>query len=394
MLIVFILFTRIACVSRKSQSNYEKHLGETFFIGTYTNKSVLAHLPQSKKPGKGIYSFSLDKKGELSFLSLTPVLNPAVLVIHPSQKVLYSITENIDKNGSIETFKIKENGFLIHQSTFLASGKSTCYLAVDHAQKNAIVVNYWDAFIDVVKLDENGSLKSHLQNFRHQRRLNSRQVLTREDHWSNRQVGPHAHSAHFWKNRVFIPDLGENAIFQYRYSQKDLLEYESIIPLEEGSGPRHMVIHEKLNIAYVSNELKSSVVIAKLDPTELHKKKPRFIPIQYVSTVPNDFLNTNYVSEIKMSQDGRFLYVSNRGHDSIATYKIHPKSGELKLLDIISTGGKFPRHFALSPSGKFLLVANQDSNSVNVFHRSSQSGLLNKTKHRVQVPTPNFIRFL
>ena len=155
-----------------------------------------------------------------------------------------------------------------------------------------------------------------------------------------------------------------------------------------------MVIHEKLNIAYVSNELKSSVVVAQLDASEKNKKKNRFTPIQYVSTIPKDYSKKNYVSEIKKSQDGKFLYVSNRGHDSIATYKIHQKNGKLELLNTIPTGGKFPRHFAIAPSGKFLLVANQDSNSINIFHRNPRSGLLSETKEVITVPTPNYIRFL
>lgn len=387
-------FLQISCVSQRAHFSKNNLSQETLYIGTYTNKDVLAHLPNSKDPGKGIYSFSFNQVGQLKPLAVTPVLNPAVLILHPERNLLYAITERIDQNGSVETFSIGKKGQLVHHSSFEASGKSTCYLTIDNARKNAILVNYWDAFIDVVRLDEKGYLKSHKQNFRHQYDLKSRQVLTRDDHWNNRMAGPHAHSAHFWKNRVFIPDLGKNVIVQYQYSDEGFLEKEAIINLEAGSGPRHMVINKKLNVAYVSNELKSSVVIAKLDDSELSKEKPRFNPIQYVSTIPKDYSEKNYVSEVQMSKDEKFLYVSNRGHDSIAIYKINQKSGKLTLLDIVLTEGKFPRHFALSPRGNFLLVANQDSNSVNVFHRDLESGLLRRSTESIMVPTPNYIRFL
>ena len=389
--LVVLCFSPLACVTGQKIVPLSQ---KTVLIGSYTNKDILAHLPKSQEPGQGIYSFSFCSEGKLSFRGVTPAVNPAVLILHPNKKKLYSIKENIDRNGSIDTFNITDGGELIHEGSFDASGKSTCFLTVSPDQTKAIVVNYWDAFIDVVHLDEKGVLKEHLQNFRHQYAVRSRQVLNREDHWENRQVGPHAHSAHFWKDRVFIPDLGENVIFQYRYSPKDLLSQEAVIPLEKGSGPRHMVIHSKLGVAYVSNELKSSVVVAKLDGSEPNKEKARFEPVQYVSTIPENFSEKNYVSEVQMSKDQKFLYVSNRGHDSIAAYEIHQKTGKLKLLEITSTGGEFPRHFAISPEGDYLLVANQDSNEVNVFHRDTQSGRLKESAHSVKVPTPNFVRFL
>ena len=166
---------------------------------------------------------------------------------------------------------------------------------------------------------------------------------------------------------------------------------ESIIQLEKGAGPRHMVIHN--DFAYVSNELKSTVVVAKLDGTELNKNKKRFTPIQYVSTIPEGSKTANYVSEVKKSKDGRFLYVSNRGDDSIAIYRINQVNGKLERIAITKTGGKFPRHFAFSPEEDYLLVANQDSNSVNVFSRDKRTGLLTATDRSYKIPTPNYIRF-
>lgn len=366
---------------------------EVLYVGTYTDKSILAHSPKSDLSGKGIYRFSLDTDGALELIDKTRSVNPAVLQIHPNKNVLYAISERIDENGGIESFTIGEGGGLTLVSRFPASGKSSCYLQFAETEQFGILVNYWDAFIDVLSFDQGGLPTSHVQNFRQQFRRKSRQVLDRADHWKNRQVGPHAHSAHFWKNRVFIPDLGEKAIFQYTFSVDELLNQEAVIKLKEGSGPRHMVINENTNIAYVSDELNNLVIVARLDDTELGQLKARFIPIQYLDTIPKG-TGESYVSEILLSPDKRFLYVSNRGHDSISVFKVNQQNGKLRLLGAIPSGGQFPRHFSISPSGNYMVVANQDSNLITVFRRDSKSGLIHRLDKSFKLPSPNYIKFL
>ena len=363
-----------------------------FYVGTYTNSDILAHEPKSKKPGYGIYSYRFDPRGSIQLRQKTEAVNPAVLKKHPNRDVLYAISERIDKNGTIETFSILDDGDLKHSASFQASGKSSCYFQLDDTLKKGIIVNYWDGFIDVVDVRLSGEILNHVANFRHQFHKNTRQVLTREDHWSNRQVGPHPHSAHFWKNWVFVPDLGERSIFQYKYIPGEIPELETVNLLHKKSGPRHMVINHEMNIAYVSDELESKVIVAKLDSSEPKKLKQRFIPIQYISTL-SDTKMTNYVSEIKLTKDNNFLYVSNRGDDSIALFKVNKKDGTLQFQQKSPTGGKFPRHFALDPSEKFLLVANQDSDNIRVFERNVTTGALRLTKNIIQVPSPNFILF-
>ncbi|MDP6268494.1 MAG: beta-propeller fold lactonase family protein, partial [Arenicellales bacterium] len=219
-----------------------------------------------------------------------------------------------------------------------------------------------------------------------------RQVTDREDHWGNRQVGPHAHCAHFWHDWVFIPDLGENAIFQYRWdaTAKQLVG-ETHIKFEAGSGPRHMAMHPGLDICYVSNELFNTVCVAELDASEPSVIKPRLIPIQYESTIDNRN-NVSYVSEIKLSPDARFLYVSNRGDDSLAIFRVL-EDGRLERSGRVSTGGKFPRHFAITPCGGAVIVANQDSGHLRVFVRDIDTGALEMTKEIQDIPAPNYIRF-
>ncbi len=363
-------------------------------VGTYSDLDALAHQPYAPVPGKGIYGMTLDQQGRLSLNQTYESLNPAVLIPHSNGKSLYAILETIKDEGTVVRYEITKDGSLTYADEFKASGRSTCYITLSPNRDAAIIINYWDAIIDVVDVDIDGRLGSILQSFKQFYRPEDqwRQVTDREDHWGNRQVGPHAHCAHFWHDWVFIPDLGENAIFQYRWDEKTRqLIAETHIEFEAGSGPRHMVMHPNLDICYVSNELFNTVCVAKLDASHPEEIKPRLIPVQYESTIDNRD-NVSYVSEIKLSPDARFLYVSNRGDDSIAIFKVF-EDGQLERSGLVPTGGKFPRHFGITPCGKAVIVANQDSGHIRVFKRDIKTGDLEMTDEIKEIPAPNYIRF-
>lgn len=367
----------------------------TFLVGTYTDLDALAHQPHAPTSGEGIYTLKISADGSLSQQHVTNALNPAVLIPHPNGELIYAIVETIQNEGDVLQYAVDGNGNLSLTSSFRASGKSTCYLSLSPAEDLAIIINYWDAIIDVADVDSNGILGEVRQSFKQLSRKKGewRQVEYREDHWENRQVGPHAHCAHFWGDWVFIPDLGENAIFQYRYdtANKKLVP-DTHIKFEAGSGPRHMAMHPTLDISYVSNELFNTVCVAKLDKSDPSLSKERLIPIQYESTLDNRE-QTSYVSEIKLSPDARFLYVSNRGDNSLAIFKVK-EDGQLERIDIVPTGGKFPRHFAITPCGKAVLVANQDSSNLTLFSRDVESGTIVNTDTSFDLPAPNYIRFI
>ncbi len=364
-------------------------------VGTYSNLDVLAHQPHAPSSGDGIYSLFISKDGELSQSAVTECLNPAVIIPHSNGTMMYAIVETIKSNGEVLQYVVDEKANLNLQGSFSASGKSTCYICVSPQKDAAIVINYWDAIIDLVEIDGDGRLGNVLQSFKqlYRREGEWRQVEYREDHWENRQVGPHAHCAHFWHNWVFIPDLGENAVFQYRYDANTRrLSADTHIKFEAGSGPRHMAMHPTLDICYVSNELFNTVCVAKLDASDPSVSKERLIPIQYESTLENRD-QVSYVSEIKLSPDTRFLYVSNRGDNSLAIFKVLD-DGKLVRVDVVPTGGKFPRHFALTPCGNAVLVANQDSSTITLFTRDIETGLIKATGDEYSIPSPNYIRFL
>ena len=216
------------------------------FVGTYSDLDALAHQPYAPVPGEGIYGMTLDEDGKLSLDATYPSLNPAVLIPHADGKSLYAILETIQDEGTVYRYSMSDDGSLDYQDSFKASGRSTCYLALSPNRDTAIVINYWDAIIDVVDVDAEGRLGNVRQSFKQYYRPEDqwRQVTNREDHWGNRQVGPHAHCAHFWHDWVFIPDLGENAVFQYRWDKEERkLIPETHIDFEAGSGPRHMAMH-------------------------------------------------------------------------------------------------------------------------------------------------------
>lgn len=364
-------------------------------VGTYSDLDALAHQPYAPVPGQGIYALSLSEDGQLEQLGASESLNPAVLIPHTDGEHIYAIEETIRENGTIQRYRIGNNASLEHLDTFEASGRSTCYLALAPKKDAAIVINYWDAIVDVCEVDAEGQLGDVVQSFKQFYRPEGtwRQVTDREDHWGNRQVGPHAHCAHFWHDWVFIPDLGENAVFQYGYNaETHQLEPQTHIEFEPGSGPRHMAMHPTLDICYISNELFNTVCVARLDASDPDEIKSRLVPFQYESTLDNR-TETSYVSEIKLSPDARFLYVSNRGDDSIAIFQVG-EDGSLTRTGLVPTGGKFPRHFAITPCGKGLIASNQDSGYLTLFDRDVESGALKRIEGTFILPAPCYVRFL
>jgi len=396
------------------------------FVGSYTNFDILAHLPHNDKVGQGVYCLQFDN-GTIKPITIIPSENPAVIFHHPNDKnILYISNEGIKNSGVLQKINVEPNISLNDlnkkydvkleiqkEDKYCTQGRSLCYFNIDPKNKQfGVAINYWEGNVDVFSMnDKTGECKEIIQHIEHidialnekkQRRL----VVNREDHWSNRQVGSHAHSVHFYKEWVFIPDLGENSIFQYRFDTKDMsnvLQYECQIYLKEGAGPRHMVFHPTLPVAYVSNELDSTITVLLIDDKieedgkENKRIKERMKIIQNISTSNDDLKNKkNYVAEICISPDGNYVYVSNRGHDLIGVFKVDcDNNGILKNIDYVSVYGKCPRHFAITPDGQYLLVCNQDSNSIVIFKRNILNGLLTycDTFTHETFGAPNYISF-
>lgn len=361
----------------------EKAAGSTrVYIGTYTDGGK----------SEGIYLLNLDHaSGELTKVGATSgVDNPSFLAIHPSRKFLYAVCEvsEVDgkKGGGVSALAIDpESGGLTLLNRQSSMGSGPCYLVVDKTGKNALVANYGGGSCCVLPIGDDGKLDEASSFMRHKG--------TSVD--KVRQEAPHAHSINLDPaNRfAFCADLGLDQVLVYHFDAvKGLLTpndppFASVAP---GSGPRHFAFHPSGKFAYVINEMKLTVTAFAYDP-----RKGVLKELQTISTVPAGIKTDGFsTAEVQVHPSGKFLYGSNRGHDSIAMFSIDQATGKLTSLGQQPTGGKTPRNFGIDPSGAYLLAENQDSGTIVVFHIDPKTGKLSPAGHQIEVPMPVCAKFM
>jgi 6-phosphogluconolactonase len=357
----------------------------TVYIGTYTQR-------ESFVDGKadGIYVYQLDTAaGALTYRATVPgVVNPSFLAIDTRKRYLYAVNEISSAHGThgtVSAFAIdpvtKELIYLNEQSTH---GLAPCYLSLDGAGRYVMVANYESGNLCVLPVEHQGRLGAATDVVQH--------------HGSGpnteRQEGPHAHMVLPGLDRrtVYAVDLGIDKILSYGLDA----QRGKLLPLDppwtrlaSGTGPRHVAFHPNGRFAYVISEPQSAVVVL-----HVNAEQGTFAQMQIISTLPPGFAGENSGAEIEVAPSGRFVYASNRGHDSIAVYGVDQATGELTLIDHEPTQGLGPRHFAIDPSGRFLFVANQDSDTVVTFRIDRDNGVLEPTGHVADVPTPVCVRLL
>ncbi len=350
------------------------------YVGTYTDKG-----------SKGIYAYRLDSKtGKLISLGVaaeTP--NPTFLALHPNHRYLYAVNEVAQFNGKASGFVTAyeidaETGRLrqINQETTVGTGP--CHISIDRKGKNALVANYGSGSAAVLPIHADGSLGAPTSFVQH-----SGMSIDK-----GRQEGPHAHSINLdAANRyAFVADLGIDKVQVYKFDGAKGTITPSTPPFVQiapGSGPRHFAFHPSGRFAYVINELNETVVAMDYDAANGTLK-----PIQTISTLPFDFTGQSYCAEVKVHPNGKFLYGSNRGHDSLAIFSIDQNTGRLTSVGHQSTMGKFPRNFNIDPTGMLLLAANQDSDSIYSFKLDQATGKLTPTGDHVEVSRPVCIVFV
>jgi len=352
--------------------------GRLVWIGTYTG-------PQSQ----GIYAFRFDDEaGTLSPLGLaaeTP--SPSFLALHPNGKVLYAVNETHDgpgNSGMVTAFAIDPaSGRLTKINEQPSRGADPCHLAVDATGQYLVVANYTGGNFVVFPLGEDGHLAAASS------ALTNRGVGPNHE----RQDGPHAHDVVFDSSNRFLiaVDLGLDQLFVYRFDPAPGSFTFGDPPsarVPPGAGPRHFVFHPDGRHAYSINELNSTVTALEWDPST-----GKLTTDASVSTLPAGFTGENSTAEIEVDSRGRFLYGSNRGHDSIAVFRINPVSGAVTLIAQTLTRGKEPRHFALDPTGRWLVAANQNSNTLAVFRVDQTAGTLSPVGDLVSVGSPVCVLF-
>tara|TARA_R110002051_G_scaffold100879_4_gene171412 strand:- start:60963 stop:62045 length:1083 start_codon:yes stop_codon:yes gene_type:complete len=350
------------------ETNPKTTKDQTFYVGTYTQKE-----------SKGIYKYSLSDTGVLKKIGLVASTeNPSFLALSHDQKSLIAVNEIAEENGGFVSSYAIKNDRLIFMNKALSGGDNPCFVGISK-NGNVLVANYSSGTVGLLKLEEGGTLSELLAIQQH-----TGKGIT------ERQEAPHAHSVWFEKNseqKIIAVDLGSNELWfsEIDTSANSFLPATQKLAMAAGAGPRHLAFHPNENNMYVLNELDNTITLVK-------KIKGMYANTSTISTVPHDFSGFSKSADIHVSKDGKFLYASNRGHDSLAIFSIHPNDGSLQLVGFERTKIKTPRNFSLSPDNKFLLVANQDADTIIAFSRDSNTGLL-RFVSEIQAPTPVCILF-
>jgi len=363
---IFLGFGLIICIlSAMSQTSGML----TFYVGTYTTEG-----------GKGIVQCKLNNaNGEILVgNSFGEIINPSFLKISPDNKFLYAVTET--KDGFVTAFEIEKNGGLKQINKQKSNGDDPCQIDVSDDGKFVGVANYSSGTLSLYPVDNYGGLNP------------STSVITNKGSGPNklRQAGSHAHSIKFspFSNEVFNADLGTDQ-FNILTLNNDKL-YQSVqkfVKMEPGAGPRHFIFSQNGKFIYIINELNSTV-------SQLQKVNDNWELVLSVSTLPEGFKGESFCADIHISADGRFLYGSNRGNNSIVVFEINKISGTLKTIGFVSVEGNWPRNFALSPDGGFLLAANQKSGNITVFKINKATGMPEFTGKEIKMASPVCVEFL
>lgn len=351
------------------------------YVGTYTNAK-----------SKGIYLCELDlASGKLSNPEVAAeVANPSFLAIHPSRNYLYAVGEinNFEnkKTGAVTSFAIdRKTGKLTQINQRSSQGAGPCHVVVSASGNYAFVANYTGGTVAALPIQDGGGLGDATSFIQHK----GSSVNTK------RQGEPHAHSINLdAANRfAFAADLGCDKVFVYRFDPSKGLLTPNDPPaaiLAPGSGPRHFAFHPSGKYAYVINEILLTVTAFQYDA-----EKGVLTEIQTISTVPAGTSGGGLsTAEVQVHPSGKFVYGSNRGHDTLAIYSVDANTGKLTAVGHQSTGGKTPRNFGIDPTGAYVLAANQGSDNITVFRVDATTGKLNPTGQSVEVPVPVCVKFL
>jgi 3-carboxymuconate cyclase len=344
------------------------------------------------RPGRGFSLAYLDTVTGLmsqpKFIEVSPA--PSYFVIHPNGEMLYSVNE-LDSfpkkwsGGGISAYKIIPSREKLRLIDRVASGgASPCFINFDKELSHVLVANYNGGSASVVKLNADGSFGPQTSLVRHAGKSAN----------TVRQEKAHVHSIKVDPSGKFALscDLGVDKFFVYRYNSKTgilLPNDPAFVALKPGSGPRHFSFHPNGKFVYVINELSATISVFSWSSGKGLLKE-----IETVQTLPVDFKEPNTSAEITVHPNGKFLYCTNRGHNSVSTFLINAETGKLTQLQQIFSQGNAPRNFAIDPSGRWIVLSNHNSDNVVVYRLNTVSGLLMPTGQSVSIPSPYGIQFL
>lgn len=350
----------IGCSSsgkQETQSQDKMKNSSIFFVGTYTGTD--------ENSSKGIYRILQNPiDGSISEATLVAeVDNPTFLAVSPDKRYLYAVSEVGGDGSSIYAFAIQSDLSLKKLNKQPTLGNSACHVVVNENQTMAFVANYSSGVATVYHIKEDGSLSAPVQHF---------QYDGSGPHPNQDGSHPHQTALSPDGKYAYISDLGLDVIHKYRIdeSSKELIPLATDkVALSPGSGPRHLTFHPQYPYAYVINELNNTI-----QAFHYEEDSGLLIKKEVYSTLPNNFEDVSYCADIHISSDGKFLYGSNRGHNSIAIFKIDSTDGSLELVDIPSIHGDWPRNFYITGDDQYIYVGNQKSGNISIFKRNKDDG--------------------
>ena len=348
------------------------------YFGTYT---------KGDNAGKGIYVYRFDAgTGKMTEIGLAAeVANPSFIAIHPNNKYLYAVTEDASGEGGVSAFEIDHaTGKLKELNQVSSQGAGPCHVNVDATGRMLAIANYWGGTTASFPVREDGTLGEATSVLPHQGSSVN----------ESRQKEPHPHSVNFSPDNRFVitADLGTDELYVYQADPATARISPNNPPttkVKPGGGPRHFTFHPSGKFCYAINEMGNTVTAFMWDA-----QRGTMEEAQMISTLPEGFTETNHTAEVLTHPSGKFLYGSNRGHNSIAVFSIDPATGKLTTIERISTQGETPRNFNLDPTGTYLFAENQDTHTVVTLSIDQQTGRLTPTGQVLNIPRPVCLRWV
>lgn len=342
-------------------------MSEKLLLGTYTRGA-----------SEGIYeaNLNLDKERVEGVDLLALAGNPTYLTTNKSGTVIYSILSE-DDQGGVVSFVFEGNQW-VRRVALLTDGPAPCYLSYDEERQLIYTANYHTGTVHVYGTDETGDLNL----------LDTVQQEGSSIH--ENQEGPHAHFIAPTPDNKFVVtcNLGTDEVYTYEVTDEGKLEEKTRLQVKPGTGPRHIVFHPEVNRAYILGELSSEILVANYEPNS-----GEFEVVDIQPMIPATHTGFNSGAAIRITKDGKYLYASNRGHDSIVAYDID-EEGNLAFLAYYPTRGQTPRDFNLNETEEFVVVGHQDSDYLTLFKRDSEKGYLHKIQTEIEAPEVVCIHFI
>ncbi|MCL4507557.1 MAG: lactonase family protein [Chloroflexi bacterium] len=363
-----------------TETNKQLNQSPVLYVGSYTTVR--------SKGNDGIFVYRLDlSSGALIYDSAVDAgPNPSYLALSPDRRFLYAVNETMSLNGQpgggVSALAIDQsNARLTYLNQQRSHGGLPCYVSVDRIGRYAMVANYATGSAAILPIQANGQLSPASDVRQHSGSSVNRQ----------RQEGPHAHSIVLDPaNRfAYVPDLGIDKVMIYEIDYTNgKLAYHSDVGVHPGAGPRHLTFHPNGRFAYLIQEVDSTLSVFSYEA-----ESGKLTELQTVSTLPAGFKGSSTCADVHVSPSGKFVYGSNRGHDSIAIFAIDEQTGKMTFVGHQPAGGKTPRNFTIDPTGAYLLAANQDTDNIVSFRIDAQTGKLTETGRVTEVHMPVCLKF-